>query len=209
MEPQISYLRVRRYYKTVLPLLKKPEVAAYTMLVLSFFTIAVFGAFAIRPTITTIVQLRKKIEDQTAVYNAMQNKVQQLRVAEVEYASLQSDLPTIFQALPKKPESATLLGKVNRALVDTSVDLVVLQFASFPISTESATSKDEQIQFTLTAKGSYNNILSLVSYLRNTDRIITLDTVDIAVPTSNGTTTTSSDLLTATIKGKAYTLWDK
>lgn len=210
METQTLYPKLRLYYRNVMPLFEKPKVAAYTMLVLSFFTMAIFGMFAIRPTLATIAQLKKRIADQKIVNEKMDDKIKQLRAAEVAYQNVRPDLDAIFESLPETPAPASLLGKLNRTLIENNIDIIILQISSMaltkpPVSSSQAT----VIGFSLTGKASYDDILKFIDVLSRTDRILTIDSVDIVTESSAGQTLSlGSDVLTLAIRGKSYTLWE-
>lgn len=196
------YPRLRYYYRTIIPLFEKPKVAAYTMLVLSFFTIAFFGIFAIRPTLATIAQLKKKITDQQDVNTRLQDKITQLRRAEVAYENVRPDIDAILGALPDKPQTALLMGKLNKTLRDNSIDVTILTFSQVELKEPPVASSSAGILgFSLTGKASYDNIVNFVDILSVMDRIVAIDSLDIAK--------TEGDLLTMTIRGKSYVLWPK
>ena len=214
MESQTLYPRFRHYYRSLVPLFEKPKVAAYTMLILSFFTVAIFGSFAIRPTLATIGQLQKKIEDQKLVNERMDQKIQQLREAQAEYRSIEQDLTAIFDALPDTPQAAFLLGKLNRVLVDNNIDVTIFQISSVVLSRpENPSSSSGVIGFTLSGKASYEDILLFIDFLSQTDRLLTIDSIEIsAIPASTQTKEgafTRTDLLNISIRGKSYVLWEK
>ena len=211
METQSFYPRLRINYRNLVPLFEKPKVAAYTMLVLSFFTIAIFGVFAIRPTLATIAQLQKKITDLRDVNTQMGDKITMLRRANAEYQSILPSLDAVFAALPNEPQASQLLGKFNRALIENNIDVNVLQISTIALSRPSSVPvRANIIGFTLTGKASYDNILRLVDLLSRSDRIVTLDSVDISLtPTGGGNVFVDSNLLTVAIRGKSYVLWEK
>lgn len=221
MEPQGANIRFRRYYRTLVPLFKKRDVVAYTMAVLSFLAMSFFGAFAIRPTITTIIELRKHIEDQRQVNERITNKVQDLRRVQAEYTSLKvNGLNNILATLPSNPQAAALVGKLNRLVTDNAIDITILQFSLIPIAstsaqstnnTSSSTSSSQSIplQFSLTAKGSYDNIVKFINTLAKMDRLITIDSVDISSSPNANPADTFKDNLTLGLQGKAYVLWDQ
>lgn len=209
MELQPSYTRFRSYYRSLIPLFEKPKVAAYTMLVLSLFTIAIFGTFAIRPTLATIAQLKKRIDDQEVVYARMEKKIDTLRQAEVEYKNVASDLEAIFDALPSKPQSGALLGKLNRTLLEHDIDVTFLQFSSFELlGGQTASSSATALGFSLTGRATYENTLSFLDILYQMDRIVTVDSIDISKAQASTSTQSPvrSDLLTIVIRGKSYAL---
>lgn len=201
--------RIKIYYKTFVPLFEKPKVGAYTMFILSFFTIAIFGAFAIRPTLATIVQLKKRIEDNKVVNQKLENKINQLRLADKEYEQIQQDLDAVFETLPNKPETASLLGKLNRVLTENGIDVVILQFDPIDLTPpETASSSAAKLTFTLSGKASYQDALKFINLLSNMDRIITIDVVDMQGSAAQADFS-QAGTVTLTVKGKAYVLWEK
>src|SRR3990167_7353762 len=104
IEEELMKKRYNRYYTWIGPLLKKPQTRAYTFLILSIFTVAFFVFFAIRPTINTIIGLRKQIEDDQIVDTKLQDKINALSQIQAELDVLQPDLPLIDTALPTKSE---------------------------------------------------------------------------------------------------------
>ncbi|MBI2036466.1 type 4a pilus biogenesis protein PilO [Candidatus Microgenomates bacterium] len=200
MAVPIFYPRLRYYYRTIIPLFEKPKVAAYTMLTLSFFTIAFFGIFAIKPTLATIAQLKKQIEDQKSVLTRLNDKMTQLRTAEVAYENVRPDIDAVLTALPDKPQTASLLEKLNSTLKNNSIDVTILQFSQIELREPiEASSSAGILGFALSGKASYDNIVNFVNVISQMDRIVSIDSLNIAK--------TEGDLLTMTIQGKAYILW--
>lgn len=211
METQSLYPRFRYYYRSLVPIFEKPQLIAYVLLSLSFFTMAFFGIFAIRPTLATIAQLRKRIEDQQVVNTRMEEKINQLRIADVAYQNTRPDLDAIFEALPNTPQAATLLGKLNRTLIENNIDIVILQFSQIPLRSPTASASASSIGFSLTGKASYKDMLAFIDLLFRTDRVITIDSVDISPTILSGQSFTgfppiTSDILTILIAGKSYVL---
>lgn len=207
MEVQSFYPWFSRSYRTLAPLFEKPKVRAYTMLTLSFFTMAIFGMFAIRPTLATITQLRKQIGDERLVLEKMTQKITALGVAQGEYEKLKPDFDAIFQALPAKAQVSSLLGKLNRVLSENNIDLTLLQFSAVSLSVPTPIpSQATMLEFTITARGSYEDILVFLDMLGKTDRVITLDIIDIS-KAENLDKNLSEGQLRLAIKGKSYVLW--
>lgn len=204
IETPTIYPRFRSYYRSLVPLFEKPKVAAYTMLVLSFFTVAIFGSFAIRPTLATIFQLKKKIDDQQTVYTRMEDKIAKLREAEVEYKNITPDLEAIFGALPTKPQAADLLGKLNRTLAENNIDITVLQFSSIDLVGAVPIPSPTMIGFTLSANASYDDALSFIDLLSRMDRVVAIDSVSISRQSTDKNVV--SNVLTLSIRGAAYVL---
>lgn len=205
MERQEIYPRARSYYRVIAPLFEKPKVAAYTLLVLSFFTISIFGIFAIRPTAATITQLIRRIDDQKTVLVRMEDKIGTLRVAQEAYRAILPDLDTILKGLPQNPELSPLVGKLTRVLREYNIELLILQFApitlSVPKTSSSSAASAVPMEFTLTVRGSYDNMLAFISLLSQADRILSIESITIS--SAEGETITG-DVVIATIQSETY-----
>lgn len=193
-------LRPNTYYRALTPMFKKPEVAAYTMLTLSFFAMGIFGMFAIRPTLATIAQLRKKITDHELVHTRIGDKVAMLRSAGQEYEAIAPDLDEILATLPKKPQLALLLGKLNKLFSENNIEVVILQFSPVALVESETNPNVSTIEFTLTGKANYGAILTFVARLSQIDRIVTISSIDI----STDGQAIDKEPLTIIIRGKAY-----
>lgn len=183
IEPKIeSSPRFSRYYTTLGPLLARPEVRAYTMLVLSFFTLSFFGYFAIKPTITTIITLRRQIKDETFVDQKLQEKINALSSSQVEYEAIKPDLGIILTALPKEAKFAGFVKSLEKISSESKVAMVDLSFQTVNLSYQEATSaaKEEPIGFTLTVSGDYSNLADFVKRLASFERLATVEKMRFA-----------------------------
>ena len=70
-----EYDRYKRYYLSMEPVLTKPVNQAYTAIIFSFLAVSLFGWYAIRPTVQTIVTLKREIADKTVLNKQMEDKI--------------------------------------------------------------------------------------------------------------------------------------
>src|SRR5687767_10764921 len=73
-------------------------------IILTFLALSFFGLFAINPTISTIVQLKKEIADNQEVNQKLEEKITNLSTLQQKYNLLQNDIPFIFSAIPQNPQ---------------------------------------------------------------------------------------------------------
>ncbi len=85
---------------TLLKFYKQPVGKVSTELFLSIFTIIFFAVFAIKPTLTTMSDLVKEIEDKQKLNKQMQQKVTALATAQTEYEKFQDQFYLLDQSLP-------------------------------------------------------------------------------------------------------------
>lgn len=200
----INNPRIRNYYKKLRPLFEDPRASAYFMLILSLFTLSFFGAFAIKPALGTITQLRKELADSQEVSQKLQEKNKNLLKLQMEYQELEPDLPLVLSALPQQVEAPTLLLKVRALATLNNLQITGLQFAKSSLSEIPGSSQSVTLSstFSLTATGTYQNINKFLADLASLDRIITFNKLGITRSISGGL-----DSLTLQFTGKAYHLF--
>lgn len=92
--------RYSLYIKKVSLVYKRPEIKASIEIILSVFTILILIFVAIRPTLTNIASLQKKIEDLEVINKKADNKISQLLAAEKQLKSFRSSLSLFDRAVP-------------------------------------------------------------------------------------------------------------
>src|SRR3989344_653821 len=103
----------RDYQQTLISYLAREEVQAYTMAILSFFALAFFSVFAIRPTLISFYTIQKQIEDATTVEKDLDSKINSLLKAQENYQLYQNQIALLEQAIPKDPKFQELVKKIE------------------------------------------------------------------------------------------------
>lgn len=190
--------RWQRYYTVLDPFLRKPKVQAYSFLVLSLFTSAFFLFFAVRPTINTIINLRKQIEDSTSVDSKLTEKINALAQIQAQYEVIKSNLPLLAQAMPERADIVGLVQEFEKITTDNQAVLSAMQFSETNLVGEGA-GKDTQntvpITFQVSAGGDYSRLLALLNSISKLPRLVSVDSVNINAGTASPA---------ATIRLKAY-----
>lgn len=202
IEPKIEFSRrFSRYYTALEPLWARPKVQAYTMLILSLFTMSFFGYFAIRPTLTTIMTLRRQIKDANLVDQKLQEKINALSSASVEYEAIKPDLQIILTALPPEAKFAGFVKNLEKISSESGVIIADLSFQTINLSYQEATSaaKEIPIGFNLTISGNYSNLADFVRRLTSFERLATIGKMKFA--TSEGE---EKESLRLTLTGQTY-----
>lgn len=94
--------RYSRYYQRLSMVYQTPEVKASLEVILSVFMVSVLIFAAIRPTLTNIASLQKKIDDQEALDSKADKKIAQLFSARSQLDDYQDRLPLFDRAVGKK-----------------------------------------------------------------------------------------------------------
>lgn len=96
----ISNEKYSLYYQRISLIYQRPEVRASLEVILSVFTITILIFLAIRPTLTNIATLQKKIEDEDILNKKADNKITQLFSAQGQLSTYQGQLHYFDEAVP-------------------------------------------------------------------------------------------------------------
>lgn len=168
------YHRYRRYVSGVGVLYKKKKARVYTGIILSIFTIAFFGFFAIRPTLVTIGGLLKEIKDKREVVAQMDQKINNLNKAQTNYTRIEKDLDLVNESLPLDPDLPILIKQLESLARLSSVAIESVRFEKTNLQGEIETEEGQASGFSVTLVGDYKNLKDFLSSLDTLRRIISV-----------------------------------
>lgn len=185
MRFQIKGIKKEQYekYLELIPDLKREKAQQYITIVLTLTTAIVLGLFAINPTFSTIANLQKQIADNNFVEQKLQQKMNNLAILQQKYNSIQSDLPTVYDAVPATTQIPLFMAAAQSVAKNSSLTLSSFQTSEVSLS-EPSVEKYASFDFTITANGTYQNILEFLDKITNFQRVIALK--DIILSTRNG-----------------------
>lgn len=185
--PKLPYLSQERSQKFF--------VIALTLLALSFF-----GLFAINPTISTILKLKKEVSDSEFIYKELETKIKNLSILRKQYDNMQNDLPVITDAITIQPNVHLLFAQIQAASQKSNIKLSKLQNFEVEILKNNNTpgKKYYSYSFVIGGNSSFENISDFVSTITNMQRIIDIDIFSIT------RTTKQNDSLEFNIQGTAF-----
>ena len=183
--------RYRRYYQSLEPILKKPKSQSYTAVIFSFLVVSLFGLYAIRPTIQTILTLKREIQDKTELSQKMEDKIAALIEAQATYSQIEQSLPLIDQALPHDPHAIPIIIQIRNLATTSNVALATIQLPPVPLlgldatmaaksKTTSELKKPQSFEFTISVIGPYTAIQTFLTGLADMRRIVTIESMAIA-----------------------------
>ena len=204
MRAEDSFKRYKRYYTYITPLLKGKAVKSYTYLILTFFTAAFFAYSAIKPTVKTIVNLRRQVVDGRYTDSKLQEKINSLSSGQEIISKIAIDYPVIEAALPKKPTLDLLVKQLENLASASFVSFNFLSFQGLPLrknspepAIESKTNLKE-ISFNFAVKGSYENLILFLENSRRLRRLLTIEDIQISPARAE------ENLLTLSVQAKAF-----
>jgi Tfp pilus assembly protein PilO len=185
------------FLESLLPRFKEERIGAFLTLGATLLAISVFGFFAINPTITTIVQLRKQLADEKYVDQALVTKIANLSTLQQNYTQIQSTIPTVLDAIPPLPTIPLLAAQIQSIAQTSGVTVVTLQTLPVEVTAESSANYLSFV-FSVSVKGTTSSINNFISSLESFERLVTLDEFSIVTAPDN------SNISQATFKGKVY-----
>jgi Tfp pilus assembly protein PilO len=186
-------------YLEMLPDFKEERMQKFTTLVLTIVALSFFGLFAISPTLSTIANLNKQLDDNKYVDQQLQTKINNLYTLQQQYAQIGGDLPYVYDAVPKDPQVPLLAGQVQAIAKNSGVTLIGFQTFEAQVPDPSTPVKDSYAYtFSLSASGSYDNISTFANSMLGMQRVISLDIISITRNTGTG------PAMQVNFKGTAY-----
>ena len=186
--------RYEKYLEHV-PNFKSEKNEKLITIILTITASIILGIFALNPTLSTIVSLQKQIYETN-----LQEKINNLATLEQKYQKMKGDLPTVFAAVPKTAEIATLAATLQTIVSSTSAKLINLQTLQVELSKQILSGKKySSYGFDLTAQGEYKDLLMILEKLINFQRIVTINNISIVKSVSTTETT-----LQINVSGNAY-----
>lgn len=198
---------LRRYYRL-------PIVQVSLTLVLSLFVMAIFIVFALRPTILSIVTLKKTINTSEETLKKLNAKVIDLQKASSQLETLKPFLPIINKNIPNN-------GAMYSPLT-TAVEILAIQ-AGVKLESETLGStllfsrilspftpnKSQSVvsmPFTVRIIGTYPATSMFLTNLLTMERIVGIESITITKETA---TKTAAATVSLNISGHAYYLADE
>lgn len=187
---QESLKGFKRYYKPLEPLIKKPQNRVYTATILSFLVISLFLWYAVKPTMQTIITLRREIKDNREISKQMEEKISALVQAQAAYQSISQELYILSEAVPRDPDPVNALISIRNLAEKTGITVTSLQVPEVMLegttASQSATpgtaslpGDPQPVPFTMSLEGTYETMASFLSELVSMRRIMTIKKISI------------------------------
>jgi len=150
------------YGRNIRPYLEEPDKKSRTILGMTLFSLVIFGAFAIRPSLATISRLRQEVKEARAAEKILNQKINNLSQAQVNYQLARGDLNLIDQALPPEPAVPAILEKLALAAGRNNVTLNKTDFVKI-----AAGDLAQTLTFTVAAAGAFPDARGFIRELEN------------------------------------------
>lgn len=188
--------RYSLYFQRVNLLYQRPEIKASLEIILSVFTVTMLILFAIRPTITNIFSLQKKIADQEVLLKKTDNKIGQLITAQKQISENSQYIEQLSEVVPASfdyfsfTKRMVIVAKDNNVAVDTISlpgNIMAGKGNALDIPKEKAKNyslPDKDGLLLVSAKfsvtGDQTGVFGFLTELENMDRVTLIENIDIS-----------------------------
>lgn len=167
--------------KALLEFYNRPIGQVSAELFLSIGAVIFFTIFAIQPTLATMSDLIKEIEDKQQLDQQLTQKIAALSTVQSTYLQIENQVPLLYEAIPLQPnliESLLVIEKVasERNLV---IENITVRQVPEEISVDIASSTTDRlsIPISISMTGTYLNIAGYLEELMNLRRLIIVESI--------------------------------
>lgn len=196
LQKTLIQMDLNRFYE-------KPVTRVSVALILSLLCIAFFAIAAIKPTLQTMAQLIKQIDEKKVLDEKLTQKINALTTAQRQLSEKETLFPILGIAIPDSPEFTQLLTVIEKLASEHGVVFASAQIPKVPLElTQAATGRPTQLvshAITFTFTGSYENLTALMRDMVTLKRIIVIDRFDISPELSD-----TQSQLTLTLAVRAF-----
>jgi Tfp pilus assembly protein PilO len=186
-------------YLAFMPDLRQEKAQKFTTIVLTLTASIILGFFAINPTLSTIANLQKQIDDNNFVNQKLIEKITNLSLLQQKYTSIQNDFPIIYGAIPTSAEIPPLVAEIQTIAKNSNIKLDNFQTFTVELSgKEPVNKKYSSFDFGFSGEGTYSSITNFLNQLLDFQRIIAINNISISKINSSGD---NSGVLQVNFKG--------
>lgn len=204
-----QYTRYRGFFLNIRDLYKKrADLRAFFEVILSLSTIVIFIAFALKPTVLTIISLNQQIQEKEKTLAALEEKNRNLDVANdllIQNSARVSDINSSIGTSPNPDAvSKQILGvatKNNTSLLGLSIGQATIvgedPTGQRPTDFKPIEGAGGEMTISISARGDFQSVNSFVSDLENLRIAIKIDSLTI-----NSSLTEEGQVIVAVVAGR-------
>ncbi len=182
--------RQKQFNQALTQFYAKPVAKVSLELFFSIITVIVFALFAIRPTLITMSDLIKEIDDKKALDNKLKQKIAELSTVQSIYLSNQDRWPVLDKAIPLTPQFDQAVLMIEKMASDHNLLIMSMNAKEVPpepvkdvdFSQKSRTSRSISVGVI----GDYASIRAFAEDLRNSQRMFVVESIVFSVTDQQG-----------------------
>ena len=152
---------------------KQTKKVDYRVISFILFTIGFFSIFAIRPSVSLIYNLQKEKSEYEKVNQTLETKIQKIIATQAQFMQLINNKTLVEQALPD-----THNINITRELLDNQLEINNFAIQKITILPKT-TNQLGVVVINLSGLGAYEDVLAFLSYINNSRRLLTVDSLGL------------------------------
>ncbi len=169
---------------------QKPVAWISLELILSISLVILLAVFAIQPTLITMSNLTKEIQDKKELAKKLDQKIAALNTAQGIMTSLDDKLPSLEDAIPTQPRLLNVLKVLEKSATDTGVIITNISVPTIPDESQVDLSKGlTQVSFPVNVSitADYLSIRRYIESLKEYKRVFLIQNVTFTTQEDRGT----------------------
>ena len=160
---------------------QKPIAKISAELFATIIGVTLLAALAIRPTLLTMSQLLKDIEDRRKTSDTLTKKIASLSTLSSEYPILKNDIALLHAAIPNSPDFDGFMRRLEKVASNHNLIISSLQATQLPKEDPTVNQPSEITQFivSINFKGEYQKVRAVLGDLLTMDRYVTVETATL------------------------------
>jgi Tfp pilus assembly protein PilO len=179
---QNDYKNVINKYLSTAPYLTSQKSQKFFGMLLTLCAISIFGLFAIKPTISTILGLQKELDDDQLVLNQMETKIANLTKLKEQYSILQKDESILTDAITIHPDIHLLFAQIQSIAQTSNVYIKELKNSGVDVVKNTKDPNKKYYSYTFDITGSLRSLDeadNFIKTLTSMERIINIDQITL------------------------------
>lgn len=159
-------------------------------LFLSIGTVVFFAIFAIRPTLLTMSELIKEIDDKKELNTQLEQKVASLSSVQTIYNNLENRLFLIDQAIPSQPQVENVLKLIEKVASEEEIVISTIQLKEIPKDSSADVTFEQKskisVPINVSVIGDYQAIKNFTQRIISLRRALVIDSIIFSVSEERG-----------------------
>jgi Tfp pilus assembly protein PilO len=177
--------KAKQLQTTIVQFYQQPIAKVSLELFLSIAAVMFFALFAIRPTLLTMAELVKEIDDKEKLAEQMDQKIAALSSVQTEFLSVESRLPILDEAIPLTPQFENALKIVEKLASDNKLVISSIRVEEIPQEPSETPEYDGlsrvSLPMSVTVTGDYPAIRQFVEEVRQVRRTLVVESIVFTV----------------------------
>jgi Tfp pilus assembly protein PilO len=188
-----NQFKYKSYLSVIRGIYEKPIAQTSSALILTLVTITFFGLAAIKPTLSTVSQLIKELEEKKEIDEKLTKKLASLATVQEQYSLARQELEVFDTTIPSTQGLEDTLLQLEYLASINGTSLLNIRTSSLttlgtPLNPTDKTQPFPEYTITITVEGTYGQLKFLLNQISLLKRLIVIESVAFTQSNIDGVT---------------------